>query len=102
MNAARVLRWSVPVDDRPHEIGGGPVLHVDVTGNGGPDRLQVWTQERVDDHWPATAPLNPPRYVQVVGTGHPHPEDWEPLGTTIAPPFVWHLMQVTPGEDPHR
>lgn len=42
-----------------------------------------------DDERPVTF-----RRFQVVGTGHPLPEGAQHRGTAMAPPFVWHLVEL--------
>lgn len=82
----RILKWSVPVDDQPHEIGPGSVLRVECQFNS--ESVQVWTHE---DFGPSL-----PRVVQVVGTGQPLEDGWLPIGTAIdADGFlVWHVMEI--------
>jgi hypothetical protein len=80
----RALRWSVPVDDQWHQIGGGKVLHVDARSNG---TVEVWTLE-------GSAP-SVSRTVRVYGTGHPIAEaDTEHLGSVIVADgaLVWHVF----------
>ncbi len=85
----RVYRWEVPIDDKPHDIGGGPVLHVALRGE--PDVVHVWTEElpRQESVW------HVPRHVQVFGTGHNLPDGAYHVGSCVAEPFVWHLYAVT-------
>jgi len=53
-----------------------------------------------DDHWMVWAMVDPnahpePRYIAVVGTGHPIPDGTGSyLGTIQQPPFVWHLFEM--------
>ena len=98
----RVLKWDVPVDDKPHPIGAGPVLHVACQSS--PYVVQVWTEEEVPDALSA----EPTRYVvaQVYGTGHTYPGNGFAVGTAFAGStgLVWHLVtfpgvvQVPTGE----
>lgn len=87
----RILRWEVPVDDEPHLIGAGPVVHIDSRRDRFPrgDRVEVWTLS-------SQACPEPSRRVQVVGTAHPFPIDWTPLGSVVALDglLVWHLCEV--------
>lgn len=99
----RVLRWTVAVDDRPHRIGGGPVLHTanrtdpyrpySVTG-----RMEVWTLENCPRGWPQVEPEQPKRTVQVFGTGQALPEGIaQHLGSVLDGEngeLVWHLFSV--------
>lgn len=81
----RVLKWDVSVDDRPHRIGGGKVLHVACQGP--VDVVQVWTLETGTDF--------PMVDVQVFATGQPLPGSVvEFVGTTLAYPLVWHVFKV--------
>lgn len=86
-----VLKWRVPVDDRAHSIGGGRVLHTDVTF--GPDVVNVWTLENDD----IVAGLT--RRVRVFGTGQPLPDGvGEHVGSCVAAAgsLVWHVFEVAP------
>ncbi len=84
----RVLKWNVPVDDRPHPTGAGKVLYVQCQY--GPDSVQVWTEE-------SELTAGAERQVQVFGTGHQVPFDAIYLGTAVAMDgaLVWHLYDVT-------
>lgn len=90
----QILRWDVPVDDRPHLIGGGPVVKV-AARHGRLDNVEVWTVELMTG---GRFEIAPRRHVQVVGTGHPFPVTWTPLGTTLACDgvLVWHVLEVPP------
>ena len=78
----RVLKWSVPVDDKPHQIGSGKVVMV--ACQYGPESAQVWTEE---------SGVGYDRQAQVYGTGHHIPGDWSHLGSAVAADgrLVWHL-----------
>lgn len=80
----RVLKWRIPVDDRPHPIGPGQVLLV--ACQFGPEEVQVWTEE---DHEPLAAEQ---RQAIVIGTGQRVPDGYEHLGSVIAAGgvLVWH------------
>lgn len=87
----RVLKWTVPVDDRPHPIGSGKVVLVDCQD--GPDAVQVWTLEH--DITAAIGPCN----AQVFGTGQVLPEGVvnTHLGSVATEAgLVWHLFEVLP------
>lgn len=94
----RILRWDVPIDDQPHGIGAGPVVHVDcrppqIVGLPA-DRVEVWTEERMPDDGSFPSPT---RKVQVFGTGHQLPtEVGRPLGSTQhwEGRLMWHLYTV--------
>lgn len=82
----RVLKWSVPVDDQPHPIGAGRVVHVGCQDDAW--TTQVWTLETDE---PDTD------FAQVFGTGQPLPGSaTEHLGSTISSSglFVWHVFRV--------
>jgi hypothetical protein len=81
----RIIRWVVPVDDRPHDFPmNGAILHV---ASRRPDTVEFWT---LDTHGPLVD-----RVFQVVGTGQPFPSDWKHVGTALAADgeLVWHLME---------
>lgn len=87
--AKRVLKWEVPVDDKRHKIGPGPVVHI-ATQYGHNDLLTVWTEE---DAW-TELPYNKLRTVQVFGTGHPY--EGKVLGTVVITGghLVWHVVDL--------
>lgn len=80
----RILKWPVPVDDRDHPIGGGPVVHVDCQ-NEQWDVVHVWTDEPLDDDIK-------PRSARVYGTGQQLPVDDHHVGSVVAGPLVWHVL----------
>jgi hypothetical protein len=86
--SARVLKWTVPVDDRPHNIGTGRIAHV--ACQHGPDAVQVWTVEG-----PEASPVRP---VQVFGTGHLVPAYWHHVGSAVTAggQLVWHVFEAPP------
>ena len=91
MTDRAVLKWEVPVDDRPHEIGGGEIVSVACQfPESRPDVVMVWTIESRPE---LTVPK---RVVQVYGTGHPLPNIVTPLGSAIAVGggLVWHVMEL--------
>lgn len=90
--SARVLKWVVPIDGRPHEVGGGDVALVAVAR---PDfqAVTVWTLEL-----PATPAL--PRQVQVFATGEPVDTRHRHLGSVVDDPYVWHLFELHDGSTP--
>lgn len=82
-----VLKWPVPVDDRPYAIGGGPVVLVACQRGG--DSVQVWTLESPGSQ----------RTVQVFGTGQLLPENLGPhIGSCMwqSGALVWHVFEVQP------
>lgn len=90
--AQRVLKWNVPVDDRPHQIGGGPVVLVDCQ-YGDPSNVQVWTVENGNQR---------PVIAQVYGTGQPAPTDAFAVGSVLVEghtfgTLVWHVL-TRPGD----
>jgi hypothetical protein len=89
-----VAKWPVSVDDRPHPIGGGEVVHVGIQHPGDIDTVTVWTIE------PRTG-AQPKRVVQIFGTGQPLPYFAVHLGSAITMNgmFVWHVFEL-PAPDP--
>jgi hypothetical protein len=53
-----------------------------------PDIVSMWYE--VDTEAPYIE-----RVYTIRGTGHPIPDGTTYVGTVIAPPFVWHIYQVT-------
>ena len=82
----RVLKWDVPVDDRDHPIGSGPVVHVGCQH--GPAVVQVWTDE------PDSESVRY-RSARVYGTGHEVPLGDSHIGSVIEGPLVWHVFAST-------
>lgn len=81
----RVFKWTVPVDDMDHPIGGGKIV---VAGcPEGPGAVQVWTAEDT-----RRTSLKP-RWVRVYGTGHAVPDGDLHLASARheATGLVWHL-----------
>ena len=92
MSGGVVYRYEVPVDDQPHRLPTGLVLHVGCRND--PAVVEVWL-------WVQRSPIFEGHEiaVQVFGTGHPlPPEVQEHLGTTLAADgyLVWHLFRVQP------
>jgi hypothetical protein len=100
----RILRWEVPVDDQPHKIGGGRVVHVAIRPQriqGRDHRVEVWTDETLASEWPE-GPDPQTATVQVFGTGQRLPETTgEHVGAAIEPDgvLVWHVVRVRTGGD---
>lgn len=89
MTHHQVLRWTVEVDDRPHDIGPGSILHVAARSH---TTVDVWTLENPEN-------VAPSRTVQVFATGQNLPPDATGhLGSTVIEPFVWHLFQLAPAD----
>jgi hypothetical protein len=82
-----VLKWHVPVDDRAHPVGHGPVVLVACQWT--PDVVTVWTLD-------GDVPVRASRTVQVYGTGQPVPDGATHLGSTLTADgaLVWHLFEV--------
>lgn len=90
----RVLKWSIPVDDQPHTIGGGPVLRAECQS--APDAVQLWTvEDALNVHEDGQPCLCGGREVQVVGTGQQFPSTWFPIATALAAggALVWHVIE---------
>lgn len=86
MSNKRVLKWTVPVDDQPHFIGTGQVVHV--ACQAGPYEVQVWTEEPWGSE-PTESPYG--RRARAYGTGHAVPGGWIHIGSVIDLGLVWHL-----------
>lgn len=88
----RILKWDVPVDDRWHPVGGGPVVHV--ACQYGPGSVQVWTIEHNEA-------LLSPGAARVYGTGHVIPSGTHPIGSAVTDHgLVWHVLATNaPKED---
>ena len=87
MSGRRMLRWAVPVDDRPHlfTLTGDPVA----VAAPAPETVEFWAEH--DD-----ADGQTDRAFQVFGTGQPLPAGARWFGTCprIAG-LVWHLYEVS-------
>lgn len=83
----RVLKWSIPVDDKPHDA---PALVVHVACQSSYDSVEVWALERHIKY----AGIGK---FQVFATGQEVPDDAEYVGTALAAQgsLVWHLFNVT-------
>lgn len=93
-----VLKWPVSVDDRPHRIGSGQVVHVACQDPTDPAWVEVWTIEPRPRN--GEVPI-PTREVQVFGTGQPLPFFATHLGTALAANgrLVWHVFSLPPVVD---
>lgn len=82
----RVLKWDVPVDDRWHPVGAGPVVHVACQFS--EKVVQVWTDESDTFYTPVKA-------ARVYGTGQPLPDNVTVEGTAVVAggELVWHLIR---------
>jgi hypothetical protein len=99
MTHRRVLRYDVPVDDQPHLVGGGRVLHVgsQFPRPTGTPQVALWCEEELHEDWPGSEPLRPQRWVQVFGTGDRLPDAaFRHLGTALGAGLVCHLYEVAP------
>lgn len=87
--AARVLRYTVPVDDRWHtHMLSGPIVHVDART---PETVEFWALEAAD-------PIETVREFRVFGTGHSLPGGrLAHHGTVLVAGggLVWHLIERT-------
>ncbi len=93
MSERKVLKWHIPVDDRDHPIGSGPVVLVGCQ-NGDYTAVQVWTEE--------SGPVTP-RRARVYGTGQRLPANDAHIGSVVAPTLppktlVWHVYAIA-GDD---
>ncbi len=81
----RILKWSIPVDDRDHPMGAGTVVHVACQNH--PGAVEVWTDEPDAEHVTTTS-------ARVYGTGQPLPQHDEVLGSTVVlNGLVWHVLR---------
>lgn len=85
-----VLKWPVAVDDRPHKIGGGQVVHVANQYDDEINVVTIWTIE------PRYGSVLPKRTVQVYGTGQPLPIFATHLGSVVVAGghLVWHAFEL--------
>jgi hypothetical protein len=80
-----IYRHQVPIDDDWHVLRlSGAVLHV---ASRCPGAVDVWALH--------TGGFEVARTLRVFGTGHSLPEGLSYIGTAIAEPFVWHVMEMT-------
>jgi hypothetical protein len=82
----RMLRWEVPVDDRPHKVRALFPRHVESRHA---DVVEFWSDQ--------SGPRYPEISYQVFGTGQPLPPSATWIGTCIPhdrPDLVWHLYEV--------
>lgn len=88
-----VLRYDVPVDDQPHEIAAGAVLHAAaerfITGSTIP-RVEVW----IECFTPENRLPEQTMTVQVFGTGQRLPANARWLRTCLDGRLVWHLYEL--------
>jgi hypothetical protein len=86
-----VLRYEVPIDDRPHTFPLTYTPHaVAAKRIGATHRVEFWAEH--DDGLGAVA-----RSFQVFGTGHPIPATARLRGTAERlDDLVWHLYEVYP------
>lgn len=89
------LKWTIPVDDKAHIVGGGPVLHV-ASQFGSSDEVHIWTEE--------VAEFDSKRLAQIVATGQVIPDDYIHLGSVIVQGghLVWHVVQVPHDSKEHE
>lgn len=83
-----IYKYRVMVDDtlQSHELSqGSKILHVATLMD--PNKVYFWAT-----HDPGMADVV--RRFLVVGTGHRLPDLHTYLGTAIAIPFVWHLLEI--------
>jgi hypothetical protein len=91
MTDRRMFRYTVPVDDKPHEFA----LTGDPVAVAAPqlELVEFWAEFGIDV-WPTD------RLFQVFGTGHPLPDGAVWVGTCPRiHGLVWHLYELTVPED---
>lgn len=80
-----IYKYQVPVDGQIHDYSiptGAIVRHVDQQGN----YPHLWVEVQSD------APTVT-RTFRVFGTGHPIPDGFVYVGSTMDGPFVWHVFE---------
>jgi hypothetical protein len=85
--SARILRWSIPVDDKGKAVtAAGDVIEVASTITG--QAVEFWTLSMDADE-------AKPRTFRVFGTGQEVPDGWFHRGTAPRTPtgLVWHLFE---------
>lgn len=84
----RVLKWTVPVDDREHLIGSGKVVLVECQHDS--TVATVWTEEV------GAEPRL--RKARAFATGQPLENSWEHVGSCMTPNgvLVWHVFGEKP------
>lgn len=86
----RVLKYALPVQDRftlqlPART---KIIHVGHQADQqGPDAITIWAEVEPNNEIEQ-------RQFAIVGTGHPVPDRGHHHGSTICPPFVWHLYEI--------
>lgn len=84
---SRIYKYETPIGERVDiPMHPGKILHAQVKNAD----ITVWA-----DVEPSLEPRH--RTFQVVGTGGEPPHNGGYLSTTIDPPFVWHLYDITGG-----
>lgn len=84
---AKILRHPLPVDDQPHRIDCGRVVHVNCKH--AVDVVEVWA---LDSNAYA-------RHFIVIGTGRDTPFGYQYVGTALTRPngdLVWHVFEENP------
>lgn len=91
MSHTRVLRFSVPLDDKAHPIAIGKPVLTAVRDNlvAG---VEVWIETEVADNFPEGG--YDTRQAQVFGTGHHIPDGTEHIGSCLDGGLVWHVYGV--------
>lgn len=85
----RMLKFKVPVDDKPHTVRfNGHIMHVACQGNR-PDEVTFWVMGL------SPAVVERERVFRVFGTGQPIPHPYRYVGTALyaAGELVWHLCE---------
>lgn len=95
----RILRYTIGVRDRAHEVPYGvPVLLGRSRSNSAPGfeaLIDVWFEITVPGHdWDPVEYDPPKQWVQVVGTGDAVPDKWQWLSSFNDDGRVWHLYRI--------
>lgn len=91
-----VLRYEVPIDDKPHTFTLTHSPHkIAAKRIGATHRVEFWTEH---EDRPSTTAAE--RTFQVFGTGHPIPATARIVGTAERlDGLVWHLYELFPAEE---
>lgn len=93
----RIFRYEIPIDDQPHEIPAGKVVHLNeyrmkhITGER--NRVEVWVEVTLGGASIADD-INGTQHVQIIGTGHAIPDGATHLATCLDSQLVWHLYRI--------
>jgi hypothetical protein len=93
----RIYKYTIVLDDRPTVVTlpvGSEVVMVGVQDAVMPGTVCLWAEHEVDED------LFCDRAFVVHGTGHKINTNEVHVGSFIQEPFVWHVYEVMPEDDP--